>query len=223
MIEYWIEYALIEQSVDADDLVERLSPLVWDGRNSESDAAFARFLKEFRDAPHRSDQARSFVDQLCSRILQWFAAASAEDNMQWNGSDAGKVTRWGDGGFINAALSVGHLIECGILDRELIRRHIVKPLITHRYAGGGNPQQKSFRASAIYQLLVSAGNSLLQGLLEPDDVQVCLETLESQLPFRTVVGLDAEKLQVRCATCSGTPHRNLTCLVRDFAGSTPRG
>ena len=66
MIEYWIEYALTEQSLDVDDLVEQVSPWVWVSRNSEFDAAAATFLKEFRDAPHRSEKARSFVDMLCA-------------------------------------------------------------------------------------------------------------------------------------------------------------
>ena len=46
-IEYWIEYALTEQSVDANDLVERLSSVAWD--YGGSGAVVARFLKEFRD------------------------------------------------------------------------------------------------------------------------------------------------------------------------------
>lgn len=195
MIEYWIEYALTEQSLDVDDLVEQVSPWVWDRRNSESDAAAARFLKEFRGAPHRSEKARSFVDKLCSRIHLWFAAATAQDPTPWNGSDAGNVGRWAGGGLKNAASSVGHLVEHGLLNREFVRRHLVKPLITHRYVDGVNVRQKSFRAEAIYHLL-SATKTLLQGLLEPDDVKVCFETLESEIPFGRVVGLDAVKLQV---------------------------
>jgi len=201
MIEYWIEYALTEQSLDVDDLVERLSPWVWDGRNTEFDAATATFLKQFRDTPHRSEKARSFVDRLCSRILLWFAAALAEDPTPWNGSDAGKVARWGGGGLKNIASSVGHLVEHGLFNRELARRHLVKPMITHRYVDSANVHQKSFRAEAIYYLL-SAGKTLLQGLLEPEDVKVCFEMLESEIPFGRVTRLNAEKLTVRCAPCA---------------------
>ena len=222
MIEYWIEYALTEQSLDVDDLVEQLSPWVWDGRNSEYDAAAARFLKEFRDAPHRSEKARSFVDKLCSRILLWFAAASAEDPAPWSGSNAGKVGKWGGGGLINTALSVGHLIERGLLNHELVRRHLVKPLITHRYVDGVKVHQKSFRAEAIYHLLTAA-NTLLKGLLDPKDVDVCFETLESEIPFGRVAGLNAVKLQVRCATCSSVSYYNITCLIRNSARSTLHG
>jgi len=202
MIEYWIEYALTEQSVDVDDLVEQVSHWVWDQRSSESDAAAATFLKEFRDAPHRSEEARSFVDRLCSRVLLWFAAASAEDPEPWNGSNAGRVARWGGGGWVTTALSIGHLVERGLLNRGFVRRHLVKPLITHRYVDDVDVHQKSFRAEAIYHLFTAA-NTLLQGLVEPEDVQVCFKTLESEIPFGRVVGLDAVKLQVRCATRSG--------------------
>jgi len=202
--------------------VEQLSPLVWDGRNSESDAAAATFLKEFRDAPHRSEKARSFVDRLCSRVLLWFAAASAEDPTPWNGNNAGKVTRWGGGGLINTASSVGHLIERGLFNPELVRRHLVKPLITHHYTDNVKVHQKSFRTEAIYHLFTAA-NTLLQGILEPEDVKVCFETLESEIPFGRVVGLDAVKLQVRCATHFGASHRIITFSVRNFARSTPHG
>jgi len=201
MIEYWIEYALTEQSLDVDDLVEQLSPWVWAHRDSESDAAAARFLKQFRDAPHRSGKAKSFVDRLCSRVILWFTAASAEDPEPWNGSNAGKVGRYGGGGLINTALSVGHLVERGLFNREFVRRHLVKPLITHRYVDGVNVHQKSFRVEAIYHLL-SAANTLLQGLIEPEDVNVCFEMLESEIPQGRVPGLDAGKLSVRCATRS---------------------
>ena len=71
---------------------------------------------------------------------------------------------------------------------------------------------------AIYQLLVTAGNTLLQGLLGPEDVQACFETLGSG------AGFDAEKLQVRsCATRSSALRSNMTCLVRNSAGSILHG
>ena len=199
-IEFWIEYALTEQSVDPDDLAERLSRSAWGTRSFESNAAIARFLKEFRDGPHRSEQARSWVDLLCSRVVRWFSAAAAEDLVPWNGVTEGKVASWGGESFTNAASFVGHLIECGVLDREFVRRHLVKPLVAHQYVDNGNVHHKSFRAAAIYQLFAIAGNTLLQGLIEPEDVQVCLETLNSEIPSRRVAGLDAGKLQVRCAT-----------------------
>jgi len=201
-IGYWIEYALTKQSMDASDLAERLSPLAWNKRGPKANGTIAKFLKEFRDAPQRSEEARSCIDGLCSRVLRWFAAASAEDPIPWNGFGAGKVARQGGEGFVNAASFVGHLIERGMLDHELLRLHLIKPLITHHYTDGDNVEHKSFRAAAIHQLLVAAGNILLQGLIEPEDVQVCLETLDSQIPLGGVVGLNAGKLTVRRATRS---------------------
>lgn len=88
-IEYWIEYALTEQSVDADELVEQLSFMAWGGCSSSADVA--RFLKEFHDAPHCSEQARSIVDKLCEHVLRWFAAASAEVLKVWRWDDANRV------------------------------------------------------------------------------------------------------------------------------------
>jgi hypothetical protein len=76
-IEYWIEYVLREDFATVDELVEGVSDVAWDYSGSYADVG--RFLKEFRDAPHRSEQARSFVDQLCSHVLRWFAIASVED------------------------------------------------------------------------------------------------------------------------------------------------
>jgi len=219
---YWIEYALTEQSMEADSLAERLSPLAWDNRGSESNLAIARFLKQFRDAPHRSKEARSFVDGLCSRVIRWFAAASAEDLVPWDGVDARKVARWGGGGFIWAASFVGHLIESGVLDQELVRRHLIKPLINHHYTDTYHVG-RSFRAMAIYVLFVTARNTLLQGLLEPEDIRVCFEKLISEIPLGGVPGLDIEKLMVGCATHSDILHRNLTCLVRNFVRSTSNG
>jgi len=218
---YWIEHALTQQSMDADDLAERLSPLAWD-RGSESSRAIARFLKQFRDAPSRSEEARSFVDRLCSRVFRWFAAASAENLAQWDGVDVGKVTRRGGQGFIRAASFVGHLIECGVLDRELVRRHLIKPLISHQHTNT-NDIRRSFRAMAIYELFVAARDTLLQGLIEPEDVQVCFEMLNPQIHITGVVAMDPRNLDVRRATHSDASRRNLTYLVRNFAKSTPRG
>ena len=102
---------------------------------------------------------------------------------------------------INTALSVGHLVERGLFNRELVRRHLVKPLITHRYVDGVKVHQKSFRAETIYHLL-STAHTLLQGLLEPVDIEICFKMLESEIPPGRVPGLDAGKLMVRCATRS---------------------
>jgi len=62
-----IEYVITEQFTTIDDLVERVSPVAWPGSCSHSDISW--FLKEFRDAPHRSNGAKSFVDELCLRVL----------------------------------------------------------------------------------------------------------------------------------------------------------
>jgi len=218
---YWIEHALTEQSVDADDLVERLSPLAWAG-GPESNQAITRFLKQFRDTPSRSEEARSFVVRLCSRVFRWFAAASAENLAPWDGVFAGKVTRWGGGSFIQAASFVGHLIECGVLDRELVRRHLIKPLISHHYTDI-NDVGRAFRVMAIYELFVVARNTLLRGLLEPEDVQVCFEMLNPQIRIHGVAAMDPRNLDVRRDTHSGASRRNLTYLVRIFARFTPRG
>jgi len=191
--------------VDVGDLVDQLSCMTW-RMNRSSDADVARFLKEFRDALHRSEQARSFVDGLCSRVLQLFAAASAEDLEFEDYCSTDKVARSGGGGFVCAASLVGHLIECGMLGHELVRRHLIKPLISHHYTDRDDYRHKYFRAAAIYKLLTIAGNVLLRGLLKPEDVRVCLEILDSEIPSGRVAGLDGEKLQVRCATCSGGSH-----------------
>jgi hypothetical protein len=76
-IEYWIELALTQQLTTVDKLVEYVSDIAWTSHRSP--ASFARFLQEFRDSPRRSAQARSFVDDLCTRVFRWFIAASAED------------------------------------------------------------------------------------------------------------------------------------------------
>ena len=73
-LEYWIEYVLTEQFVTVNDLVERVLPVAWDTRGSHSD--ISQFLKEFCETPHRSEQARSFIDGLCLHVLRWFAVAS---------------------------------------------------------------------------------------------------------------------------------------------------
>jgi hypothetical protein len=168
-IEYWIEYAITERFTTIDDLVERVSSVAWGECASPSDVS--RFLKEFRDALHRSESTRSFIDKLCLYILRWFAVAAAEDlqSLKWGNAS---VTYGGVDGFVRAAQFVGHLIERGLFSHEIVRRHLIKPLVAH---DGYN----YYRTNAIYQLFATAGNTLLQGLLEPEDVQICFEILDT--------------------------------------------
>ena len=186
-IEFWIEYVLRERFMTVDELAEGVSSVAWDQCSSYTSAV--RFLKEFRDAPHRSEQARSFVDKLWEHVLRWFAIAAAEDLSFF--SDNSDITSGGGKGFIRAASFVGYLIECGVLGRDLVQRHLVKPLIAHR-------DVNVFRAGAIYQLFYVAGNLLLRGFIEPEDVKVCFETLTAQIaPLGKELGLRiTEKLQV---------------------------
>jgi len=198
-VEFWTEYAFTEHWVTVDELVEKVSSLAW--LKHSSHASVARFLMEFRDAPHRSDPAKSFVDELCPYVLRWFAAASAENlsvqsNSSSNPYNGSRVAAWGGEGFIRAASFVGYLIEWGLLGHELVRRHLVKPLIAHHY-GDCEDAQKSVRAMAIYQLFAAARNSLLQGLLEPEDVQACFKILETKLSLNGAVGPDVAKLNVQ--------------------------
>ena len=168
-IEFWIEYVLREQFTTVDELVEGVSYVAW--YNGPSYPSVGWFLKEFRDAPHRSEQARSFVDKLCEHILRWFAIAAAEDLGK---SDARTSVMTSDGGkgLMCAASFVGHLIECGMLGHDLVRRHLIKPLIAHYV--------DVYRAGAIYHLFLTTGNTLLCGLLEPEDVKICFEALNAQ-------------------------------------------
>ena len=197
-IEFWIEYALREGFTTVDELVKGVSCMAWD--QGGSCANVGRFLKEFRDAPQRSEQAVSFVDKFCEHVLRWFAVASAE-NLKWV---SGSIARRGGNGFVRAASLVGYLIECGLLGHELVRRHLVKPLIAHHYTGDKNAIEETVRAKAMYRLFLAAGSTLLRGLLDPEDVQACFEILDTQLSLGTILGFDAEKLKVMCATRSGT-------------------
>ena len=210
-IEFWIEYVLRERFTTVDELVEDVSYVAWD-QGGSCVSGIGRFLREFYDAPHRSEQARSFVDKLCEYVLRWFAIAGAEDSYKCNDAS---ITSGGGHGFIRAALFVGYLIEWDLLSRELVRQHLIKPLIAHN-------EYDYCRPNAIYQLFLAAGNALLRGLLEPEDVQVCLEKLNTQMSLGRIVGLDPGKLQVR-HTAVLQPHHNLTCLVRNFARPIPRG
>ena len=204
-IEYWIEYVLREQFATVDELVEGVSRAAWDQGGSY--AGVGQFLKEFRDAPHRSEEAISFVDKLCEHVLRWFAIASAE-NLDWS---SGSVARRGGNGYVRAASFVGHLIEWDLLGHELVRRHLVKPLITHHYTDGDDAEG-TVRAKAAYKLFLAAGNTLLRGLLEPEDVQVCFEILNAQISLGRILGLDAGKLRVSCAIrFSLAPESNPFC------------
>jgi len=115
---------------------------------------------------------------------QRFAAASAETLEPWKGTAIGKVGRWGGGGFVNAASFTGHLIERGLPDHDLVRRHLVKPLIAHHYVNADDVG-RSFRAMAIYYLFVAAKDTLLQGLLEPEDIEACFKAMDIKTCFNT--------------------------------------
>ena len=207
-IEYWIEYSLTEQFTTIDDLAERVSSVAW--REHIPRWHISIFLKKFRGGSHCSEQARTFIDELCFHILRWFAVASAEDLL----ADSSKalVSKGGGRGFLRAALFVGHLIKHGLLSRELVRRHLSKPLTTHHY-NDDNVVKQAVRARAIYNLFTVAENTLLQGFLEPEDVQVCFERLETGISLGEIEGLpafDVERLNVRCDSCLGASHQNLT-------------
>ena len=205
-VEYWIEYVFREGITTVDELVEGVSSRVW----NQGGSYVVRFFKEFFDAPLRSEQARSFVDKLCELVLRWFAVASAENISSH--LHYGYVAKGGEDGLRSAASFVGYLIEYGLLGHDLVRRHLIKPLIAHHYADS-NSAMKSARASAVYQLFIAAGSTLLQGLLEPEDVQACFELLDT--PFygstKGVVGLDAAKLKVHREFHPDVSHCDLTC------------
>jgi len=214
-IEYWIEYAITEQFTTIDDLVERISPMVWN--TSGSDPDISRFLKEFRDAPHRSKGTKSFVDELCLHVLRWFAIAST-DNFPGAGWDGGSIPIGGGEGFIRAASFVGHLIERGLLSNELVRRHLVKPLTNHYFEESKYDPPTHYRTRAIHQLFIVAGNTLLQGLLEPGDVQTCFEILDIRIWFKQGIGYQPlplpeskrARFDVRCDSCLNISHYDLT-------------
>ena len=193
-IEYWIELALTKQFITVDKLVEDISALAWD--TSCCPASFVRFLREFLDSPRRSTQARSFVGELCTRIFLWFAAASADD--LYMDRYESSVTIGGGYGFVEAALFVGHLIQRGLLDHDLVRLHLVKPLTAHYYFLPDTPAE-TVRANAICALFDVAGCTLVQGPLEPEDVRVCFEIMGAQSSRPGgIKELSAARLEVRC-------------------------
>ena len=192
-IEYWIEYVLCEQFVTVDELVEGLSEIAWE-EGGGSFTSVGRFLKEFHDAPHRSEQARSFVVQLCTYILRWFAIACVDD--LWMNTGFGSILSSSSGGpsFIRAASFVGYLIEWGLLEHDLVRRHLIKSLTQHHYCPGNKDYPEAVRANAIYQLFIAAGDTLLQGLLASEDAQVCFGILDTRREW--IRGFESAKLQV---------------------------
>lgn len=184
-LEYWIEYVLREQFTTVDELVEGVSNTAW--QYGSSNPNVMRFLKEFRAAPSRAEKARDFVDGLCRHALRWLAIAAAE------GSNCGQNNSVASGGYeglMYAASFVGHLIESGLLSHSLVRRHLMKPLVMHS-------DKDSARIKVIYELFVAAGNTLLQGLLGPNDVQLSFQMLD--WPYS---GVDKQKVTVRCAPVS---------------------
>ena len=198
-IEYWIEYVLREDFSTVDELVEGVSYVAW-STSGVSFATVGKFLKEFRDAPHRSEQGRTFVTQMCSHVLRWFSIASVE--CVWNSYDwgAGWISSGGGPGFIRAASFVGYLIEWGLLSRELVQRHLTKSLTNHVYGTYYHVESPgAIRARAIYQLFAAAGNTLLQGLLEPDDVKACFDMLDTW--SQRGVGCNAAELKVQYTAC----------------------
>ena len=190
-IEFWIEYVLREQFTTVDELVEGVSYVAWGPHNSG--ASIARFLKEFRDAPNRSEQARSFVEKLCEHILRWFAIVSVENLLPDECSDLVGDFKKGSS-FKGAAWLVGRLIQRGLFSHEVVRRHLVKPLISHHYTDRDDVE-RSVRVMAIYNLFITARNQLLQGLLDPEDVQTCFKALDTKI-LPKVGNLDPAKLKV---------------------------
>lgn len=105
--------------------------------------------------------------KLCEEILRLFAVSSVQDLSM----DRNRNVGYGGKGFISTASLIGHLIEWRLVIHQLVRQHLVKLLIAHHYTY--HPRDhiaKSIRAMAIYQLLAVARNTLLQGLLEPEDI-----------------------------------------------------
>ena len=190
-IGYWIEYVLREQFATVDELVEGVSEVAGDG--SGSFTSVGRFLKEFHDAPQRSEQARSFVAQLCTYVLRLFAVGCAEDLRMKPGWGSSILSNWGPG-FIRTASFVGYLIKWGLFEHDLVRRHLVKPLTSHQDYPPDKNSAEAVRANAIYQLFIAAGNTVLQGLLEPEDAQVCFEILDTRREW--IKGFESAKLQV---------------------------
>ena len=77
-----------------------------------------------------------------------------------------------------------------------MRRFLIKPLIAHHYTNH-DEVHKSVRTMAIYQLFVTAGNTLLQGLLDPEDVEACFKALDANISLKGATQPNPRKLNVR--------------------------
>lgn len=181
------------------ELADRLTSVTWDSRGSKPD--ISRFLKEFRG---RSEQASAFIDKLCLSILQWFSVASSE--VIWGGNWFKSLASENGGtGLLTAASFAGHLIECGLIDHELVRRYIIKPLTTHYYNKSDFKKQTP-RAHTLYMLFTTAGTTLLRGFLEPEEVQECFDKFKTRVAIGSMIlsglnNFDATKLNVQWGPC----------------------
>jgi hypothetical protein len=201
---------LCEGFITVDELVEGVSGVAWKDVQG-SHANVGRLLREFSDAPRRSVQARSFVSQLSLYTLRWFAIASIENIGKYpNGYYVGgSISSGAESGFINAASFIGYLIKWGLLSRQLVQRHLTKPLTSHLDNDVYEESPGATRAKVVYQLLTVAGDTLLQGLLGPDDVQDCFNMLDAR-PHEKM-GFDSAKVKVWCTTNGYPPRLSLTC------------
>lgn len=191
-IEYRIEYVLHEQFATFDELVSGVSDVVW--RDGGSFVSVGWFFRGFHDAPHCSEQARTFVAQLCTYVLRWFAIASVEDFWAHVASQNCSIPSGGAPSFIRTGSLVGSFIEWGLLSHKLVWRHLIKPLTNHHNVYNDNCSPEAVWANAIYQLFTTAGNTLLQGLLEPADIQVCFGIFDTQCTW--IMEFESGKLQV---------------------------
>ena len=128
-IEYWIKYVLHKEFLTVEELVEGVLYVVWN-TNSWSFVGIGKFLKEFYDAPHYSEQARTFVAQMYFHVLRWFVIVSVED-VSHNNLGSGWLTSGERLGFICAASFVRYLIKWELLSHEPVQRHLIKPLTNH--------------------------------------------------------------------------------------------
>ena len=130
-------------------------------------------------------------------------------SMRW---DKGKIANRGGRGFVYAASLVGRLINHGLLSQELIRQHLIKPLINHYDEDNDSePNWERIRANAIYYLFVAAGNTLFQGLLEAEDVRACFEILDAQNTIRKITEYSVARVKVWFTTHTNASQRSLIC------------
>jgi len=122
---------------------------------------------------------------------------------------SGRVASGGGYGFIEAASFIGYLIRGDLLNHEIVRLHLIKPLTAHCYPRP-ETSAETVRANAICRLFAVAGSTLVQGHLEAEDVRVCFEILRTQMSRPGgIKGLSATKLEVQCGTHHNTSHQNL--------------